>query len=102
MVPNPPACPFIHASMAGSRSTAPLNRSNFVLIVATLFCFRELWFLSTLAFSCKIPRPEQSFLSMECRSRLAPQYFMTRIVRDGLSAYHTQQSHQSDGSITIL
>src|SRR5205809_6085262 len=28
MAPNPPACAFIHASMAESRSTAPLNRSN--------------------------------------------------------------------------
>src|SRR5882724_9181084 len=36
MAPNSPACSFIHASMAGSRSTAPLNRSNSVLIVATL------------------------------------------------------------------
>src|SRR6266581_5232133 len=34
MAPNSPACAFIHASMAGARSTAPLNRS--VLIVATL------------------------------------------------------------------
>src|SRR5271169_3181500 len=31
--------PFIHASMAGSRSTAPLNRSNSVLIVAPLSAF---------------------------------------------------------------
>src|ERR1700683_1395083 len=36
MAPNSPACSFIHASMAGSRSTAPLNRSNSVLIVAPL------------------------------------------------------------------
>src|SRR5204863_8714132 len=28
------ACSFIHESMAGSRSTAPLNRSSSVLIVA--------------------------------------------------------------------
>src|SRR5260370_6336290 len=34
MAPNSPACSFIHASMAGSRSTTPLNRSNSVLIVA--------------------------------------------------------------------
>src|SRR5580692_6546358 len=34
MAPNPPVCFFIHASMARSRSTAPLNRSNSVLIVA--------------------------------------------------------------------
>src|ERR1700690_2460342 len=34
MAPNSPACSFIHASMAGSRSTAPLNRSKSVLIVA--------------------------------------------------------------------
>ena len=31
--PNSPACFFIHASMVGSRSTAPLNRINSVLIV---------------------------------------------------------------------
>ena len=37
MVPNSPECAFIHPSMAGSRSTAPLNRSNSVLIVAPLF-----------------------------------------------------------------
>ena len=37
MAPNSPACSFIHASMAGSRSIAPLNRSNSVLIVARLY-----------------------------------------------------------------
>ena len=36
MAPNSPACSFIHASMAGSRSTPPLNRSNSVLIIARL------------------------------------------------------------------
>src|SRR6266851_5200025 len=36
MAPNSPECSFIHASMAGSRSTAPLNRSSSVLIVAPL------------------------------------------------------------------
>src|SRR5258705_3003173 len=36
MAPNSPACSFIHASMAGSRSTAPLNRSKSVFIVARL------------------------------------------------------------------
>src|SRR5579864_6618067 len=39
MAPNPPACSFIQASMAGSRSTAPLNRNNSVLIVAPLSAF---------------------------------------------------------------
>src|SRR5258708_11506977 len=39
MAPNSPACSFIHASMAGSRSTAPLNRSNSVLIIAPLSSF---------------------------------------------------------------
>jgi hypothetical protein len=58
MVPNPPACSLIQASMAGSRSTAPLNRSSFVLIVATLFCFRDPWFLGTLAFRQQNPSPE--------------------------------------------
>src|ERR1700730_2284076 len=36
MAPNSPACSLIQASMAGARSTPPLNRSNSVLIVATL------------------------------------------------------------------
>src|SRR5215510_1119986 len=39
MAPNSPACSFIHASMAGSRSTTPLNRSNSVLIVAPRSCY---------------------------------------------------------------
>src|SRR6266576_3823992 len=32
MAPNSRACSFIHASIAGSRSTAPLNGSNSTLI----------------------------------------------------------------------
>src|SRR5258707_12318282 len=36
MAPNSPSCSFIHAAMAGSHSTAPLNRSKSVLIVARL------------------------------------------------------------------
>jgi hypothetical protein len=39
MAANSPACSFIHTSMAGSRSTAPLNRSNSILIVAPLAAF---------------------------------------------------------------
>src|ERR1700757_848585 len=39
MTPNSPECSFIHALMAGSLSTAPLKRSNSVLIVAPLFSF---------------------------------------------------------------
>src|SRR6266436_290731 len=46
MDPNSPACFFIHVSMAGSRSTAPLNRSNSDLIVAPLF--RDLRLRNTL------------------------------------------------------
>src|SRR5882762_11764995 len=42
MAPNSPACSFIHASMAGSRSTAPLNRSKSVFIVARLSAFGNL------------------------------------------------------------
>jgi hypothetical protein len=34
-----------------------------------------------------IPRLEQSFLSKECRSRVTPQSFITRIVRDRLVGY---------------
>src|SRR5690348_14407866 len=37
MAPNSPACLFIHLSMAGSRSTAPLNRNKSVFIVTLLF-----------------------------------------------------------------
>src|SRR4249920_584696 len=33
MSPNSPACRFIHASMAGSCSTAPFNRNNSVRII---------------------------------------------------------------------
>jgi hypothetical protein len=33
MAPDSPACSFIHASMAGSRSTAPSSRNNFVLFI---------------------------------------------------------------------
>src|SRR4051812_4265204 len=36
MAPNSPSRSFTHASIAGSRSTVPLNRSNGVLIVALL------------------------------------------------------------------
>src|SRR5438874_189365 len=32
MSPNPPPCSFIQRSTAGSRTTAPLNRSNSLLI----------------------------------------------------------------------
>ena len=38
--PDPPGSRFIHASIAGSRSIAPLNRSNSGLMVG--FCFRDL------------------------------------------------------------
>jgi hypothetical protein len=33
MAPNSPACSFIQPSIAGSRSTAPFNRNNSVLVV---------------------------------------------------------------------
>src|SRR5262249_10338332 len=49
MAPNPPACCFIHASMAGSRSTAPLNRSNSVLIAAPLAFSRSVVYVASLA-----------------------------------------------------
>src|SRR5438046_3480013 len=41
MAPNSPACSFIHASTAGSRSTAPSNRSNSVLIISLLSAFES-------------------------------------------------------------
>src|SRR5215472_11358722 len=40
MAPNSPACSFIHASMAGSRSTTPLNRSKAVLQAGKSFLSR--------------------------------------------------------------
>src|SRR5215831_13321685 len=33
MAPNSPACSFIQPSMIGSRSTAPFNRNNSVLVI---------------------------------------------------------------------
>src|SRR5271166_4654307 len=47
MAPNSPACSFIHTSMAGSRSTTPLNRSNSVLIVAPLSAFGIYGYVAT-------------------------------------------------------
>src|SRR6266403_1374521 len=41
MAPNSPECSFIHASMAGSRSTAPSNRSNSVLIISLPSAFES-------------------------------------------------------------
>src|SRR6266436_4008053 len=41
MAPNSPPRSFIHASMAGSRSTAPSNRSNSVLIISLLSAFES-------------------------------------------------------------
>src|ERR1700733_5383856 len=82
MDPNPPACSFIHASMAGSRSTAPLNRSNSVLIIARLSAFGMCGYVPPLPSLQQIPRLGKSFVSRERRSRPAPQSFITRIVRD--------------------
>jgi hypothetical protein len=53
--------------MAGSRSTAPLNRNNSVLIVAPLSVFEIGGYVAPLLFPSKIPRLEQSFLSQEYR-----------------------------------
>src|SRR5271157_545377 len=47
MAPNSPACSFIHTSMAGSRSTTPLNRSISVLIVAPLSAFGIYGYVAT-------------------------------------------------------
>src|SRR5689334_7505052 len=41
MAPNSPACAFSHAWMAGSRSTAPSNRSNSDLIIAPFSAFED-------------------------------------------------------------
>src|SRR5215470_9934829 len=56
MVPNSPACSFIQASMAGSRSTAPLNRSNSALSRRSTFCSRDLcshdlWLCDNLTYT---------------------------------------------------
>src|SRR5271170_7062247 len=57
MAPNPSARSFIHALMAGSRSTAPLNRSNSVLIVAPLSSFEIYGSGGLLEFDlCRVPQ----------------------------------------------
>src|SRR5687767_9984916 len=53
MAPNSPARSFIHASMAGSRSTAPLNRSNSILIVALLSAVEIYGHVAPYLPSCK-------------------------------------------------
>src|SRR6266705_1670087 len=60
---------FIDASMAGSRSTAPLNSSNSVLIDRSTFCFRDLWLRSTLTFP---PGKPLVWNSRSCRRSVAP------------------------------
>src|SRR5580692_10073493 len=69
--------------MAGSRSTAPLNRSNSVLIAALLSAF-EIWHVAPLFFLQQNPSSRTVFLSWEHRFRLTPQSFITRTVRDWL------------------
>ena len=52
-------CSFIHVSMAGSRSTAPLNRRNYVFIETPLFAFNldNFPLLDWLAVTeCQLPR----------------------------------------------
>src|SRR5712692_10023189 len=63
MAPNSPACSFIHASMAGSRSTAPLNRSNSDLIVAPLFSFEIYGYVAytTRPLACRARRNEKGY-----------------------------------------
>src|SRR5579872_3089676 len=78
MAPNSPACPFIHASIAGSRWTAPLNRSKSVLIAAPPSAFEICGYVAPDVPTRKIPRLEQSFVSKGCRSRPTPQSFITR------------------------
>ena len=56
MVPNPPTCCLIHASMAGSRTTAPLNRSNSVLIVTPLSV------LDIFGYGAPLPLPPESLV----------------------------------------
>src|SRR6266705_4240292 len=50
MAPNSPARSFIHASMAGARSTAPLNRSKSALMIAPLSSFSPSAARATLVF----------------------------------------------------
>src|ERR1017187_102080 len=64
MAPNSPACFFIHASMAGSRSTAPLNRSNSVLIVAPLFSFEIYGYVTPYTrrpLACSCPEEQKGY-----------------------------------------
>src|SRR5216683_5247221 len=66
MAPNSPACSFTHASMAGSRSTAPLNRSNSVLIVAPLFSFETYGYVAYTRRprACRVRRNERDISSV--------------------------------------
>src|SRR6266851_1617674 len=57
MAPNSPACSFIHASMAGSRSTAPSNRSNSVLIISLLSAFESCGYVTE---GLPVIRPESA------------------------------------------
>src|ERR1039458_1209336 len=82
MAPNAPACSFIHASMAGSRSTAPLNRSNSVLIVAPLPAFEICGYVAALPSLRQNPPSGTVVLVHGVLLRLTPQSFITRIVRD--------------------
>src|SRR5579863_6447730 len=57
MAPNSPACSFIQASMAGSCSAAPLNRSNSVLINAPVSAFE------TCDYEAPLPSRQQNCAS---------------------------------------
>src|SRR5882757_269599 len=57
MAPNSPACSFIHASMAGSRSRAPSNRSNSVLIISLLSAFESCGYVTE---GLPVIRPESA------------------------------------------
>jgi hypothetical protein len=87
IAPNSPPCTFIHASMAGSRSTAPLNRSNSVLTVALLL-------LSGSMLRGSLPRNERN-RSLE--TRMASATRQLRVVGNPSVTRRTAKDGQGAG-----
>ena len=87
MAPNSPRCSFIHASMAGSRSTVPLNRSNSVFIVEPLLFNGA---MSILAVQPGLPAPEAEVqLLRRERTQLSRLFPPGEELRRGPSAHDT-------------
>src|SRR6267378_1517880 len=84
MAPNSPARCFIHASMAGSRSTAPLNRSKSVLIIAPLSVFEIYGSYGRFA-----RHSEATAGNVTKSPDVCPRLFRGRVARDLRRAIHT-------------